>query len=448
MKSFRTVFDQLDQKTLQYLRHISQSEGKGCPGIVEKYPASGWGMVPIVTGFVVFAVGLVLAWNSNKNADAIALLLAATALLGSWLIWFGLRDYLVQMNPDTNQRYIYCDPLHVYLVDREQVAITSIQNVRQVEAMPNQVSFVLDHGRFAISAPLPGRSKRIASFYQAILLLKDSQDPQWQNLRVEELGLLARELATTGGQIPSSRGQLNAPVDLVSESPHAKATGWLSWTLIASFAGALLAYVLALALFQTIRDDELFEAAKSAGAPGLRTYLIDERNTAHRDEAWQLLATMYDAPIQKIRTSMGDSNIEFRDGLIALLESLRNAPQPIVSIQVVEQSELEGKELRESELRTGLADGLGLFIGRDLIGFVKNPENQNAHVEMHYTIHPNMGVSWSIGVRPGLDQPLARTHVFEPMGPLGFQPRTLIEVMFQTLFRQSPPAMPVIPEWD
>ena len=59
------------------------------------------------------------------------------------------------------------------------------------------------------------------------------------------------------------------------------------------------------------------------GRPGLRGYLLDDRNTRHRDEALAQLSKLYDVPLGKIEAGVKDPPT--KQGLIAILTSLRQA---------------------------------------------------------------------------------------------------------------------------
>src|SRR5205823_3898503 len=130
-----------------------------------------------------------------------------------------------------------------------------------------------------------------------------------------------------------------------------------------------------------VRDERAFDAARQGGAPGLRGYLLDPRNTRHRDEALAKLSQLYDAPVAKVESQVKDPDA--KRGLLAILQSLREAQQPVASIDVREKDTPAGEEFgrvaRENQFRTDLADAIATTLGKELIGFVKAPEGQAAH---------------------------------------------------------------------
>src|SRR5262249_27152531 len=78
-------------------------------------------------------------------------------------------------------------------------------------------------------------------------------------------------------------------------------------------------------------DGDMFAAAKSATpgkgqAPLLRTYLVDPRNTRHRDEAQKLLDANYDQSIARFKGKGGDA--ELNAAFAQVIASLKTLPAP------------------------------------------------------------------------------------------------------------------------
>ena len=117
-----------------------------------------------------------------------------------------------------------------------------------------------------------------------------------------------------------------------------------------------------------------------------------------------------------------------------------------------------GKASRENQLRTDLADAIATTLGKELIGFVKAPENQAAHVELSYGFvpagndwrGPMYKVTWQLRLRADPDdppiEPAARTteRAFS-VKEFGTLPGELKAVVFQDVFGQAPPFIPPPP---
>ena len=94
-----------------------------------------------------------------------------------------------------------------------------------------------------------------------------------------------------------------------------------------------------------IRDDAIYDAVMkepSVEPRFLRAYLVDPRNKLHRDEVTKKLSKFYNQPIGHVKQNKKDP--ELRDGMAKMLESLREADQPIVSVRVTEKNTPVGQE--------------------------------------------------------------------------------------------------------
>ncbi len=449
MRQTTCRFKQLDADTQEYLSGVHKSYGKRCPGIYVEGNPSPWGKVAIGVGPILILVGIIWAFNSNKDAYAAAMLLAGLCLLGGWLTWFGLRELMAGSNSRFHGNFVYFDPTHVYRVAGDEVTVIEVANFQKVAAKPTGLLFAFDREKFFVPVARAARAELVERYYHAILDLEENDDPKWQKLTTADLGGVAKHMAVEGG-LPISKDSANLKVDFVPEEPRNEGGGGPPLRLLVAFGSAAIVFLFGTLVFKPMRDGGNFAAAKEGGAPGLRGYLMDERNTANREEAKRLLAAMYDPPIARVKAIPADPQTPARDAFAALLESLRDAPQPVVSIQVIEQGELDGRDARQTRLRTELADAMGLYVGSTLIGFVKNPDDKKAHVEITYTPGANGEVTWKIGFRSKLDDPAVETAEFKASATPDAIPMTLKNAIFQAIFQQSPPATPVLPppDWD
>src|SRR5439155_16256905 len=85
-----------------------------------------------------------------------------------------------------------------------------------------------------------------------------------------------------------------------------------------------------------IRDDAIYDAVSHEPLEPryLRAYLIDPRNTRHRDTVTKKLADFYDPTVAALRNRPGGTSL--KDGLAKLLESVGPAGRAIVSIRAAE----------------------------------------------------------------------------------------------------------------
>lgn len=95
---------------------------------------------------------------------------------------------------------------------------------------------------------------------------------------------------------------------------------------------------------RVMRDDRLFaraqrEATQFDSPRVLREYLADAHNQRHRDEARQLIAGFYDRAIADLRQRSQDNaeqiNPQLFDAVLALLESMKTAERPVVTVGFV-----------------------------------------------------------------------------------------------------------------
>ena len=167
------------------------------------------------------------------------------------------------------------------------------------------------------------------------------------------------------------------------------------------------------------RDDAVYEVVTRepfVEPRFLRVYLVDPRNTRHREEVTRRLSQFYQAPIDYVnKPNAKDPSL--RDGMVKILESVRTVDQPVVSIRVTEVNTPAGREAkktdREHGLRAGYANGVGDEfskqawgqalkpppgvefteqpppLGQQLIAFVEQPEGaEQTHFDITYTVEP------------------------------------------------------------
>jgi hypothetical protein len=119
-----------------------------------------------------------------------------------------------------------------------------------------------------------------------------------------------------------------------------------------------------------LRDEAIYQAViKEPCEPWyLRAYLVDHRNTRHRDDVQRRLAREYDEAILQLKLNQPDP---LRDGMIQILDSLKGPEFPTVSLKVSETGAMQGAEERVTRLRDGL---VGKIDGKRVDPDAKDPE--------------------------------------------------------------------------
>lgn len=380
-------YEELDDKTRAYLQDVAARKGRGAPGVYvhRGNPRPTWA---VLVGPLAGIVLVVLSFGSTKDPWAIAMLQTAGIVVGGWSVWYAIRRWAAGRSRKYGGYFAYFDPLHAYEVNGETLTVTDLAGVRAVEARPaggGTVGFDLGHERVAVVRLKNLRAaKDVEDYYAAMDDLETREGSKWAGADLAELGAAARYTAEED-QFPRSISDLELDIETVPESPErARRAGFglVGLVLIVLAAGGV--YGLCYLFNVAVADDLAFGRAKDNGAPGLRGYLLDDRHKAHRDEARELLAKAYDAPVAKLRGAPPGEQPELREGMARLVDSLRTTEAPVVSIGATEADGAEGADGRTARLREGVADGLARGVGPELIAFASPADGTPAHVTIRY----------------------------------------------------------------
>jgi hypothetical protein len=436
-------FEELDATTREYLHQAKSRAGTGMPGI---YVSKGYSRLfwALFVGPVIALGFFVMSLGSTKDAGAIAMLQTAGLLLGSWLTFFAYRRWTTGRSNIYGGYFLYFDPLHVYDVAGETITIINLNTVRSVTTHSTRggsIEFDLGFGRSAtIAMPSSFEAAKVESYYAAMAELEEREaasDPWesdvqhqqkgprkpgfWSAASVAEIGLASKYIVENG-LIPKSSAEID--LDVVShvhvpESPsQVRRAGWGIGPIFLWIIATGLVYCLLWKANVPIQDSFAFLKAKSAGAPGLRAYLLDDRNTMYRDEAKQMLAKLYDAPIAAIRNSATPAITPIpRQALIRLLESLKTVEvQPVLTLRI--ESIGAADSTRSDKIQTDLSDSLGQTIGRELIAFAEPPEENKPHILIRYLDDKavqSVGVDIYFQFDPDAEKPELEAHFTMPI---------------------------------
>ena len=399
-------YAQLNPDAKKYLADVRRSGGRGLPGV---YMAVGdnrplWA---VLVGLCILPVFLWIGYTSSKDPWATAMLQTAGVLLGGWLVAYGIRRWMAGINSYAGY-FAYFDSDHAFLGEGETIRIARI--VPEAKVAPHGAKSVListELDEQLIEVPNRLFAERVADFYHALAWVRTREDGLCPLLKVDEAGAVARHLADED-EMPQNVAEADLRIGTMTDDVRSVGRsktgilGLLAWVGIGAAAYAFF--------FSTngfIQDDLAFAAAKDnigkdteekyTGAQGLRDYLLNDRNTRHREEATQLLAGLYDAPIAQVKSNPS-ADPELRDGMAALLHSLRGPETPAVSIAVIDTNSPFQTNLSKG-LRTRFADGIAMALGKDLIAFGEAPADKPALFKVRYSRANATTVDWIVDIR-------------------------------------------------
>ena len=131
----RCKFEELDDKTRNYLHDVRTRKGRGTPGIFIA-TSSVRPLLALMIGPTIALVVISVAHSSTKDPLAIAMLQTAGVLIGAWSITYALRRWGAGRSKVFGGRFCFFDPLNAYDVSGETVSVVSLQSVKSVTPLP------------------------------------------------------------------------------------------------------------------------------------------------------------------------------------------------------------------------------------------------------------------------------------------------------------------------
>jgi hypothetical protein len=450
------ALEELDDATREYLIEVRDREGRGCPGVYAPVK-NPWPVVGCIVGPIIIIITLCATFFSDVILDdpgGVALLQTAGLLLGGWMVVAAFRVWTRKGSKKVAGRWVYADPLFLYEAKGEQVRVTDVTEVIEAQythnynngAYQNSVVRLLLPGNHIASVNLhhEQRAESMVVYYNYLAWARGPDGGERANLPPATLGGLAKYVAKNDnepldaeGNVDLSRVELD--VDEIPEEPRREGRAVPN---VIPYAVILLAGVACWFVMKEVntpyRDDEIYAAVTREPVEPrfLRAYLIDPRNTRHREQVYNKLEGFYVGPnanpVGNIRNSNGDPTL--KEGMAQLLDSLKRADQPIVSIRVRETKSPPGQDGgasdRAKKVQTGFADKvLEVFrgwhppvtapggmvfkeppppVGEQLIAFVEAPEDAKAaHIEIDYEFVPDgtrYSLRWTATFRTKVDE--------------------------------------------
>ena len=426
-------FEELDETTHDYLVAVRDSGGLGSPGVFastkDTLPGCGCIAGPIV---VIATLLLTLVRDVGIIYDdpvGVALLQTAGLLVGGWLIAAGFRGG--KGTDKVAGTWVYVDPLFLYEAYREQITVTPVEEVVEASfthnynngAYQNSVVSISTGGNRVTTVTFANeaRAEQMVVYLNYLAWARGPDGGDRANLAPATLGGLAKYVAKNDHEPLDTENNINLnlielDITQVPEEPTREGRAMpsvLPYIFLLLYATACF-FIMAFIVNPPLRDDAIFEAVMkepSVEPRFLRAYLIDPRNTKHRDEVTKKLSGFYNQPIAHVRQNGKD--VELREGMAKLLESLRTADQPVVSVRVTEvytPAGQEGKKAdRQNQVRTDFAVGVNAAfsqfmppvspppdvvfketpppVGEQLMAFIEAPEGADrVHFDITYTV--------------------------------------------------------------
>ena len=424
-------YAKLNPDAKRYLGDVRRRTGRGAPGVFLKL-SDNRPIWAALAGIIVLPLFLWIGYTSSKAPWATAMLQTAGVLLGGWLLWFAARSWMASTDGAAGY-FHYFDPQHAFIGQGETIRVARIHPEAKVRPRgSNAVTVESELDDATIPVPNRNFAEAVSDFYHALAWVRSREEGPWADLEDDEAGAVARYLAEED-EAPQNLAEADLGIDSFTDTVRAtgrSSTGLLRLLVWLGIGAASFAFFVT--TDGMIQDNMAFADAKAnigkessekfTGAQGLREYLLNVRNTRNREEAQALLSKLYDPPIAQVKSNPGADPV-LRDGMVALLESLRGPETPAVSIAVIDSgSPIETNASKG--LRSRFADGIATAIGKDLIALGEAPENKPALLTIRYR-QVNAGtVEWTVEIRlkPDDASPFQANGSATFFGGIGFQP--------------------------
>lgn len=437
--SQKYFLQELDEATREYLLAVRDAEGERMPGVF--VPRTNYlPIVGVIVGPILIIAVLIFTLGSVDDPVRTALLQTAALLLGGWLVVAAVRVWVMQRGRNYLGHFVYVDSAWLYEAKGSTVTIASLKNLLGAEGTDHynegayqstavEVRLAKDGGNGRILTVCDQeQARRLVTFLNALAYVRTGSAGDVSNLSTWDVGQTAIALADNEPapnleqkpRIARELGDIPEP-QRVGRAPQALlACGTI---VLAGVAIYLLMHTIAIPL----RDDAIFNLVKDRRPPVLRSYLVDARNTRHREEVEKRLGRFYVQPLADINKHGQDPDL--KAVFAELVTGLATAVQPVVSLRVKEKNSTNrtdgvfdlasAVEPRTKAVERRLVDSLTLTVSDmpgahdrdDMIALGGVPNDVPAMIEIGYTFAPEQGAAglyrleWTVELR---DRPDAR----------------------------------------
>jgi hypothetical protein len=410
MAAQKYYLEELDDATRGYLRAVHASKGNGMAGIYVPANEFGPGCVLFV-GILVVAATLYFIWPPLNDPTNITLWLTAGILLGGWLILAALRIWIGRSRGTNFGSFLYADPWNLWNVAGTKVDHLDMGEVTGVNLVENRdkegnyqsstVQIITDQQQHELKMHMEIGAREIHAYIEYWLQARGGA-PLSKSL-VDEHAALARGYAYDQEVLPGEQLPLDIPKP---ERVRTYGFGWLN--LISVVAAGVGLFFLLHPLVLAWRDDAIFELVQHRAPNELRAYLVDPRNTRHREQVAKLLAAKYEPRIQQFQNRIRANKepgalVDSAEPMGLLLQSIATAIQPALSVRVREtksdllapDAEVGSANERVEFTRKQLVDDLQGNMSEFYLSVAKAPEDEEkkdvpAHIDVEYKILRDM----------------------------------------------------------
>jgi hypothetical protein len=318
MPAQRFEAEELDQATLDYLHQVVEEEGRGMPGLyydAEDGKVSGPGL-PVwgfVAGPIILLVTFLLTWDSTRNPVPVALLMTGGYLLGGWLLIAAIRCLLARGRESYIGYFQYIDPLYLWHGRGTAVEVEPLSMVTGTEPMGTRVRVEKTDGDLFIELRTPGLADEVSDYLSAIPDVH-ATDPVKRGYEAKNRVLDEEE---------------EERIDVIPAPRRAHPSrGWIMPLVLLASVVAL--FFLCKLWAVSMRDSAIFETVDKKDPGWLRLYLIDPRNTRHRDEVIKQLEPFHNEVAKRFEDRKGDP--EATVGMANLIRSLKDQGRPLITV--------------------------------------------------------------------------------------------------------------------
>jgi hypothetical protein len=429
------LFEELDPESRAYLLAVRERQGKKSPGMFAPL-SNPWPGIGIVVGPLIILFTLLFTLTTWINVvyddpNRVALLQSGGLLLGGWMTVAAVRVWVKRRGTKYAGHWAYADSLHLYHATGDLLTVTPIDDAHGAkythkynnDSYQHSLVFVKLSGKqtYRLKVSEERRAEQLVAFVNYLAWARGPDGGTRGDLDPTQLGGLARYVVKNETEPLDGDGNFNldlfeVTVGDVPEEPRREGRAFpnvIPYAVI--FLAALLCFFVMGLVDVGFRDDAIYEAVtRNPEEPRfLRAYLIDPRNTRHRDDVTNRLPKFYNRVVESVRANGGDPTL--KDGFAQVLDSLRKAGQPVVSIRMSEMKAPAGggdAAERTKKLQEGIVDRINAEFGRiepavqpppdtvftvqpppighQLIAFAEMPEDApNPHFDIGYAFHPD-----------------------------------------------------------
>ena len=319
MAAQRFETKELDEATLDYLHRVVANQGQGMPGLyydAEDGKVSGpqWPLWGFVTGPIILLLTFSLTWDSMRSPVPVALLMTGGYFLGGWMLVAATRSMIARGGESYLGYFEYIDPLYLWHGRGSAVEVEPLSMVTGTEPMGTRVRIEKTDGDIVLDLRTSGLADEVSDYLTAVPAVRDA-DPVRRGYRAKN-HVLDQEEEVSVESIPSPR----------RESP---ARHWVMPLVLIASASALFFCCKAWAV--SMRDSAIFETVDKKDPGHLRLYLIDPRNTRHRDEVIKQLGIVHDQVASGIEARKG-GDVEAKSGLANAIRVLKDQGRPLITV--------------------------------------------------------------------------------------------------------------------